>query len=349
MWAAAALIFLFTASFFRPYGDLVRGFGDSAAYIQIADAIRHWDFSNVQVKHFWGLPYAMALLGKLTGVSSQSALIAISCASSFAALALAYRLWGGWIALFTSLLNFDWYQRSFLGGSEPLFLALLLASILALRKEKSKSAALLASLATITRPLGICLLLGIGLDLLRRRQWIKLAGAVAISAFIGILYVTPLRLYLHDPLATVHSYGMMQQNDYPALFGIPFRAIFVGTFRYPPPLSNLLLDFAWIFLVIGGNIAMFTRDFRQYARAHFAEMVFVALYSLSLYTYNLPFWARSNFARFAIPILPFVFLALQRWLPKDRRLLWLFAIVFPALAASSAVGIQNVISGLRNR
>lgn len=348
-WAASALLFVITAATFENYFQLFRNFGDSSAYMQIADAIRTWNFSGVQAKHFWGLPYAVAALGKLTGLSSLASLLVVCAASSLAAVILAHRLWGGWIALFFALLNFDWLQRSFLGGSEPLFVALIFASFLAVREKNWKWAALLASLATITRPLGICLLIGIGVALLRGREWRKLVSTVAIALLIGFLYVIPLRLYLHDALATVHSYGVLHTNPYPPLFGIPFRAIIVGTLQYPAPVTNLLISFGWIFLVVAGTIAMFTTaTFRGYAASHFAEATFVALYLLSLYSYNLPVWARSNFARFAIPILPFIFLALYRWLPKDRRAIWVLAVVAPMLAAISAVGLENVMGMLRS-
>ena len=347
IWAICALIFVAVASLFRPYAALVKDFGDTQAYMQIAQAIRSWNFSGLQVKHFWGLPYAVAVLAKLTGISIAASLLIICAASSLAALILARRLWGSWIALFFSLLNFDWLQRSFLGGSEPLFVALIFASFVAIRKQSWKWAALLASLATITRPLGVLLLIAIAIQLLRRRDWLQLGAAVFIGVAIGALYILPLKLYLHDPLATVHSYGVMQANPYPPLFGIPFRAIIVGTLRYPAPLSNLALSFGWIFLVVAGTIAMLcTREFRDYARAHPTETIFTALYLVSLYCYNLPVWARSNFARFAIPILPFIFLALGRWVPKDRRVVWGLAIVTPVLAAASAVGVKNVIAAL---
>ncbi len=347
LWTGSALLFVITASTFENYSQLVRTFGDSAAYLQIADAIRTWNFSGLQLKHFWGLPYAVAALSKPTGISTEAALLIVCAASSLTAVALAYRLWGGWIALFFALLNFDWLQRSFLGGSEPLFVALLFASFLAIRKQSWKWAALLASLATITRPLGVLLLVGIGITLLLRRQWLQLITAIAIAAAIAFLYVTPLRLYLHDPLGTVHSYGVLQSSAYPPLFGIPFRAIIVGTLRDGAPISNLVLTFSWILIVVAGNVAMLTTaDFRAYAKAHLAEIIFAAPYLLSVYCYNAPAYARSNFARFAIPILPFIFLALWRWLPKDRRLLWTLAVLTPVLAAVSAVGLKNVLVAL---
>ena len=70
----------------------------------------------------------MAALSRLTGASDRTAMLIISIVSSVAAGGIAYRLWGGWIAGFFAILSFDWLQRSYLGGSEPLFVALLFAA-----------------------------------------------------------------------------------------------------------------------------------------------------------------------------------------------------------------------------
>ena len=333
-----------------PYLALVDNFGDNSAYISIASAIRTWDFHGVFVKHFWGLPYFMAATSRLTGMSDRSALLTISWISSLAAVVLAYRLWGGWIATVFAIINFDWYHRSYLGGSEPLFVALLFGSFLAIRRERWWLAALFAALATVTRPLGIFLLLGIGIALLQRREWKRLVVATSIALAIGLLYVIPLARYFHDPLATVHSYQSAHAAATVPLFGWPFYAIVKGTILYPTPLSNLLLTFGWIFLVLISALAMlWTPEFRAYARQHVPEIIFAAPYILSLYCYNYPMWARGNFPRFAIPIIPFVLLALRRWIPADRRLLWVVAPVMAVLAASSALGIQNVAHFLRTK
>jgi len=87
-------------------------------------------------------------------------------------------------------------------------------------------------------------------------------------------------------------------------------------------------------------------EFRQYARSHPVETVFAASYLIFLYTYNSAYWARSNFPRFAIPVLPFVLLALARWIPKDRRLLFGLGLISPVLAAASAIGVKNVVHTL---
>src|SRR5438270_7099646 len=58
--AAASLVFVAVVLSFSDFGNTVDNFGDSSAYISIASAIRRWDFQNVVVKQFWGLPYAVA-------------------------------------------------------------------------------------------------------------------------------------------------------------------------------------------------------------------------------------------------------------------------------------------------
>jgi hypothetical protein len=77
--------------------------------------------------------------------------------------------------------EFDWMQRSYLGGSEPLFVALLFGSFTAVRKERWLLAALLASLATVVRPLGVFALLGIGVALVWKRDYRKFLLATAIG------------------------------------------------------------------------------------------------------------------------------------------------------------------------
>lgn len=339
----AAVIFLV-----RNYGATVDGFGDSSAYMNLASAIRRWNFQGIVIKQFWGLPYAMAGLSRLTGISDRASLLLFALIPSAISVLLVRRLWNGWIAAYFAVLNFDWLQRSCLGGSEPLFMCLLVAAFLAVRRERWLLAALLASGATIVRPLGFFALVGIGIALLYRKDFLKFAGATAIGLLVGALYGLPLALQFGDPLATVHSYHSAQWEG-GWLFGFPFAAIVKGTWLYPSPWTNLILSFAWILLVTLGVVVMVkSREFRDYCRAHLVEAIFLVGYLWCLFTYNYPAWARSNFERFAIPILPFVLLALRRWIPEDRRMVWVLGIVSPILAASSALGVSNVVHLLRH-
>lgn len=191
-------------------------------------------------------------------------------------------------------------------------------------------------------------LVGIGLALLYQKRYVKFLGALALGLAIGLAYVWPLAHYFGDPLLTVHSYT---SRDYGAvnvhgphghLFGWPFHAIIVGTLVYPAPWTNLVLAFSWIALVLAGVCAMFLRDYRRYACANPHEAVFASLFLIAIFCYDYLIWARGNFMRFSIPAMPFVFLALLRWLPKDRRILWFIGTLASFLAACSAIGIKNV-------
>jgi hypothetical protein len=349
----AALVLLSFALFIsviavaRSYAAAVDNFGDSSAYMALASAIRHWDFRAIIIKQFWGLPYAMAGFSKLTGLSDRTSLLVFSALPSLLAALLARRLWGGWIAAYFAVINFDWLQRSCLGGSEPLFVCLLFGAFLSVRRERWLLASLLASLATLVRPLGLFALIGIGMALLLKREFRTLVAATAVGLFVGVLYAIPLATQFGDPLATVNSYHSKQwQGGW--LFGFPFYAIIKGTLIYPAPWTNLVLSFAWILLVVIAVVAMVRSvEFRAYCKDHFVEAAFLIPYLWCLFTYNYPYWARGNFARFAIPILPFALLALRRWIPRDRRVLWTVGVICSLLAASSALGIVNVVHALR--
>jgi len=88
---------------------------------------------------------------------------------------------------------------------------------------------------------------------------------------------------------------------------------------------------------------MFRPAFRRYAAEHPAEVIFAGVYLLAICSYDYYVWARSNFIRFAIPVLPIIFLALLPYLPKRRAIVWVLAVVTPVLAALSAVGVRNVV------
>lgn len=348
LWLATCLVFVTCVAGLRNYFSVVDNPGDASGYMAVASAIRHWDFHGIVVKQFWGLSYAMAALSLATGVSDRTALLLISFLSSLAGLAFASRLWGGWVSAFFLILTLDWLLFSYLGGAEPLFVALLFGSFFAVRKEHWLVAALLASLATVVRPLGVFALVGIGLVLLWKREYRKFLAAFAIGATIGVAYVLPLARHFGNPLATVSSYHSPEwQGGW--LFGFPFYAIIKGTLTEPAPWTNLIWTFGWILLTLVALVVMLkAKRFREYARAHPVEMILLAPYLWCMFTYNYPHWARGNFPRFAIPIVPFLLLALDRWLPKDRRLLWLLAPLTSALAAASALGISNVPSLLRH-
>ena len=342
LFFVSSALFVTVICLFQDYFVRVDEFGDNASYIAIASAIRNWTFQDVYLKHFWGLPYVMATISVLTGASDRVALLLLSFAASFASLIMAARLWGGWVASYFAVINFDWLQRSFLGGAEPLFLCLLLGAFLAARRGNWLLAMLFASLSTLVRPLGLLAVISIGILLLSRREIQKVALAFVIGLTVCGLYVLPLITYFGDGLANLAGYQADWDHGFP--IGWPFLAIVKGTLLHPVPWTNLLLTYTWIVLLGGAAvIAMVAPRFHRFAQAHPVEILFAAMYLAFLFTYNSPYWARATFPRMSIPVLPFVLIALYPMIPKRREVIWTFAIASPILAAGSAVGIRNVI------
>ena len=323
------------------------------AYLQVATAIRHWDFRGIDIQHFMGYPYAIAVVSLAFHLPLDFSLLLVAGVASLVSTFFVARLFGTWVAAYFAFANLEWWQLSFLGGSEPLAVALGFGAFWTFRRGHTLWAALLAALGTTVRPLMFFELAGIGIALLCQKRYSKFLGALALGLLIGALYIWPLAHFYGDPLQTIHSYTA---HDYGAakvrgphghLFGWPFHAIIVGTLLYPTPWTNLVLSFSWIALAIAGVLAMFLRDYRQYARTYPQEALFAGLFLVAIFCYDYLVWARGSFMRFSIPVMPFVFFALLRWLPKDRRFLWCLAALAPVLAACSAVGIKNVFSFLR--
>ncbi len=317
-------------------------FGDNPSYLEAAAAIRHWQFAGVLVKQFWGLPYAVAGLCAVTGISERAGMVVVCILSSLVSVALCYRLWGGWVAVFFALLSLDWFQRSLLGGAEPLFMLMIFASFLALRQAKWAWSAVFGGLATVVRPFGIFALAGLGVQLLWQKKFRQCAIAVAIALSIGCAYAWPLAHYLGGAFANVSMY---QKSDWHGglPFNWPFLAIIHDTIPINAPLTDLVLTLGWIaFVLLGLVVAVGTGDFITYAKKYPAEICFVSLYCLALYTYDAPGWSRSNFPRFALPMLPWTLVFLRRLLPAHRWVVGALAVISPALAAASAIGIRNV-------
>jgi hypothetical protein len=342
LWLVGGVLFITVVSLCRNYFAVIDGFGDNYAYVATASAIRHWSFQGLEVKHVWGLPYVMAAISLVTGVSDRVALLLVSVAGSLATIIPAYRLWGGWIAGFFAVINFDWWQRSLLGGAEPLFLGLLFGSFMAARAERWLSTALLASLSTLVRPVGLFALIAVGLILLRRGEFRTFLLATLIGLTIGGLYILPLAIHFGDALANVNSYRQADW-DQGLLLGWPFQAIIKWTFLDPVPWTNLLLVWGWMVFILLAVIAMIaTSRFRCFARNHPVETLFTAIYLIFLFSYNSS-WARAIFPRLALPVAPLAVIALEAWIPKNQSILWIIGIVSSVLAAASAIGIRNVL------
>lgn len=329
---------------------LVLSYGDNHAYVTVANAILRWDFQGVYIQHFMGYPYVIAAISLLFHLPTAFSLWLVAAISTVLSVWFAARLVGTLPAAYFAITNLAWLQLAWIGGSEPLAMALACGALLAFRRNRIFLAALAGSASVTVRPLMVAVLVGIGLVLLYRREFVKFFIATGTGIVVGVLYILPLVRFFGDPLLTVHSYttrdygGGGIKGPHGHLFGWPFHGIIAGTLAYPAPWTNLALSFFWIALVIAGTAMMFSRRFRSLAASHPNEAIFCALQLLALFSYDYLLWARSNFMRFSIPILPFIFFALTPVLPKDRRFLWCLSVLAAVLAMVSAIGLKNVLS-----
>jgi hypothetical protein len=347
--ALSGAVMWITAFLLHRSSSMALEYGDNQAYLVVANAIRRWDFAHIEIQHFMGYPYFIAAASLLFHIPAGLALWLIAVLSSLISTWLVARLFGTVTAAYFALTNFYWLQLSFLGGSEPLSVALGLGALLAFRRNRFFLASVLGAVAVVVRPLLIFVLVGIGLVLLCRKEFRSFFVALGTGLAVGVLYIWPLIRYFRDPLLTVHSYtthdygGGGIAGPHGHLFGFPFHGIIAGTLAYPAPWTNLLLSFFWIALVLLGVAMMFSGAFRKYAKTYPNEAIFCALYLFSIFSYDYLIWARSHFMRFAIPVLPFVFFALLPLLPKDRRFFYPLSVVCAVLSTLSAIGIRNVV------
>lgn len=344
LWSVACSIFLLVLTHFQTYAAQVDAFGDNLSYLAAAKGIQHWQFQGVNVKQFWGLPYLIAGFS-WAHLPLRSILLMISMLSSLGSMFLARRLWGLWIAAFFVMCNFTWLQLSFLGGAEPLFVLLLFPVFLMARKQNWIAASILASFATLVRPLGIFALLGIGLYLLGRKDYKKALLCTAIAILIGGLYLLPFAIYFHDPLYQVHQYKQADWQSGPAI-GWPFRAMLISLVHNREPWTNVVFTCGWIIFAALGLGRMLAKDFRHRFRNSSPETIFALSCLIFLFCYNSVHWARADFPRFVIPVVPFLLLAFDRWLPRSRYVIFGLCVVSSVLGACSALGIRNVVTAL---
>jgi hypothetical protein len=257
---------------------------------------------------------------------------------------LCEKLWGRLIAVWFMVVNWWWLDSSVAGGCEPVFMALLLGSFLAVRKHRWLLAATLASCASVVRPVGIFALVAIGGVLLIRREFRTLSLAVCIGAVTGLLYLAPLTFLYGNPWVSIRSY---QSNDWAGAspVTIPLLPIIKGalftrdTMRLP---LKLLVGF-WVLLTLVAMIRWtLSTSFRRYLDAHPVEAAFAVFYTIFLFSYNTNFWVWQHFPRFAIPLLPFVLIAFRGRLSARRPLLVAAALASIICVVVPKAGIETI-------
>lgn len=312
---------------FDDYPNRIRHTGDNPSYASESAAVRGHAPPGLVAQHFLGFPVTAAAAAALFRVSDWTALAIVSTLASLAAIWLAGELWGGVIAAWCAVMNLDWVQRSLLGGAEPLFVLLIFAGLYAARRERWAAAALFGALATIVRPLGVFLLLAIGVELLRRRRIGTAASAVAISVGIAAAYFSLVRALFHDPFGNFRWYAQWGLGRDRTFF--PYVTLVLSYRDHLLTKRNVVKALAWITLTILGVVAAIRRrTFREQR----LEWLFGAIYLISFFFFP-AWWIEGEYSRYLAPVIPLLLVALRPWVPSNRVVLWIGGVLGVTLAA----------------
>jgi hypothetical protein len=193
------------------------------------------------------------------------------------------------------------------------------------------------------RPVGVFALLAIGIELLLRRDWKRFALAAGIALLIAAAYVGAGILLAGDALDNYRAYRAEAfASGSPVT--VPFGALVPELLASTEPLTNRLKIAFWVALTaVAAAVAVRSRALARLPRF---EVWFALLYAVFLVTFNSPF-AWSDYPRFMIPVLPFIWMAAHRWLPSGRWFYWTLAVASGLFSGASAVGFRNVATLIR--
>ncbi|MBS1804650.1 MAG: hypothetical protein JST28_14905 [Acidobacteria bacterium] len=321
------------------YWQLSYDWLDNWSYVEIAKVIR---FGGPQTEqHFWGLPGVIALTERLFSVSGFAAIAAISLVSSIIATFLIYRLYGAAVAAAFVIVCPEWIRLSVLGGSEPLFLLLLLCGWLLFRKDQVLVAMVSASLATIVRPVGAIAVGAIAFVLLSRKDLRRLIIALCCSSLIGLGYFAWVWYVSGDPFVNFRLYSAVDwPSGYPVSF--PLVRIVTGFIRlYQENYWTRLMQPLFCVTVVSLCIFFAPKHASATIRRFPAELTFVIAYLVFFACWNYDDLARF-LPRFAIPVYPFLLFSVQDRLPTNRYFLWLLVIISALIASVDLVGFKTV-------
>ena len=242
-------------------------------------------------------------------------------------------------------INYGWIALSVEGGSEPLFMCLLYASFLGVRSTRWKTAALLASLSTTVRPVGVFALLAFAVVLVSRRNYRKLAVITVIGVAIGVLYVVPLWTLLGNPFENFIAYREVSGLGLDGWWlTFPFVHLvreYLGSL-HSERWALLVLPPIWLAAAMVGVVLMWLPRHRQRFSPYRPEALFASIYMLFLASFN-AYQVGLNLPRFLLPILPLCLFALRDWIPRARAVLWAGAVVSALLSAAARVGLENIL------
>jgi hypothetical protein len=335
MLAVAVAVHLLIWSLTWNYWTEAPTWRDNPDYLRIAAAVQYgaWTCEPACPANFWGFPYAIVAVARVFRISHIAALVAISLAASFATCVLIQRLYGGWVAAAVlAAVAFSWIPIAAHGGSEPLFMCLLLGALTGAGRGHVRVAASLAVLSAMVRPLGVFAVAALGLDALLRRDKKDLLAIGAITVFLSVAYLAPIVAIAHDPLISIKGYRSNWSSPNAPLT-IPLASLALGgarLLRESPKAA--LIACAWVVVSVA---SLWTSWSTPSAERERTARLFLTGYILFMFCYNDPDTVYF-LSRYMLPIAPIMIGVLQQWIPRSRWVLW------SLLLASSVVSVGGL-------
>src|SRR5262249_36599151 len=157
--------------------------------------INEWNPQTIgKVKLFWGTGYGILAVHFLIGTDYDTSFVLQSIFCGAVGVFFAYRLYGRMVAAWFVFISAALMRATLVGGSEPLFVALFLGSLLAIRRGLVGWGVLLASLSATVRPIGVFVLAATFLAAARRKDWGNIVRYMSVSACVAALYMGSLIL-----------------------------------------------------------------------------------------------------------------------------------------------------------
>jgi len=211
-----------------------------------------------------------------------------------------------------------WFTVSHIGSSESMFVFFVIMFLLFFSKSNHKIAAIFIALAQATRPQGV--FFGLGLAIVAFIELLKSKDIVKTFSTYWYYLSVPLTLLL------VFTFFKIQTGDFFAFFSaisltknlqsLPFQ-----TFTFPSPNVETFWQEVNAYdyvLFLGACLFMFKKNFWKYG-----------ILSLA-YFFPLIFIHHGDISRYAIPLLPFAFIAYSEIIEK-KEFTWATILMSPAV------------------
>jgi hypothetical protein len=305
---------------------------DGRTYLAYADALTggresYPNLNRYDRRAFPGFPLLLAALrvprAPLVGV-------ALSALAAAIAAALTFRLYGNArVALAMAVLTPSYLMYSTVLMSEPIFLCLGLAALLAGVNARPALAGLLLGMTAIIRPLAAPI--GLAYAAAHRRKWRELAISVACTLVIIVMALIWMRWWsgaIMAPMSGLHTPGPRGYSD--GIFALPMQSLITTSLSAETP--SWKIAYIWFHVVvIAIGIALLVRELPR------DEVALAWLGSNTLIVLCIGgAWGFHEFHRFITPALPPLFYAYRRFLPR-RAIGWVLLAALSATAAAKGL------------